>query len=65
MKKKNVKTRLLPKDMKKIYDEYGRTRTIYEEYQRIRKQLGKKSSEIMNIEEIEENLKSLGAKKYT
>jgi len=44
MQERNIKKSLLPDDMKKIYDEYGRTRRIYDEYQKLRKQLGKAPS---------------------
>jgi hypothetical protein len=64
MREKNLKIQLLPEEMEEVYVEYGRTRRFYEEYQKMRKQLGKKASEIMNIEEMEENLKSLGARRY-
>lgn len=64
MREKKTNSYLLPEEVKKLYDEYGRTRRIYEKYQRMRKQLGKEPSEIMNIEEMGEKLKSLGARRY-
>lgn len=61
MNKGTTKTSRHPEEAKRVYDEYGRVREIYDEYRRLRKQLGKSPSDLMDIKEMEENLKTLGA----
>ena len=51
------------KKTKSTLENYGKVKQIYDKYLEYRKQLGKPRQELINIQEMEKNLKSMGAVK--
>ncbi len=51
------------KKTKSTLKKYGEVKQIYDKYLEFRKQLGKPRQELINIQEMEKNLKSIGAVK--
>jgi len=51
------------KKAKSTLEKYGEAKQIYDKYLELRKQLGKPRQELINIQEMEKNFKSIGAVK--
>lgn len=51
------------KKARSALDDYGRIKQIYNKYLELRRQIGKSPRELMDIEEMERSLKSMGAAK--
>ena len=51
------------KKVKSTFENYGKIKQIYDKYLELRRKTGKPRRELMDISEIERNLKAMGAAK--